>query len=74
MILKLKQNIKGKNIRIVFPEGSEPRVLEAVAMLLKEDLVTPILLGEKKEILKMLENYNIDKTRNAKYVKSDKKG
>jgi phosphate acetyltransferase len=33
--------------RIVFPEGSDPRVLEAAARLAAEGLVTPILVGNK---------------------------
>jgi phosphate acetyltransferase len=33
--------------RIVFPEGSDPRVLEAAGRLAAEGLVTPILVGKK---------------------------
>lgn len=33
--------------RIVFPEGSDPRVMEAAARLASEELVTPILVGKK---------------------------
>jgi len=33
--------------RIVFPEGSDPRVVEAAARLASEGLVTPILVGKK---------------------------
>ena len=36
-----------KRKRIVFPEGNDPRVLEAAARLEKEGLVEPILLGPK---------------------------
>lgn len=33
--------------RIVFPEGSDPRVVEAAARLASEGLVTPILVGKR---------------------------
>ena len=33
--------------RIVFPEGADPRVLEAATRLAAEGLVTPILVGKK---------------------------
>ncbi len=36
--------------RIVFPEGNEPRVLQATAAFVKQELGTPILLGNKSEI------------------------
>src|SRR5215510_11909017 len=32
---------------IVFPEGSDPRVLEAAARLTREGLVKPVLIGPK---------------------------
>jgi phosphate acetyltransferase len=35
--------------RIVFPEGSDPRVLEAAARLAREELLSPILLGPMPE-------------------------
>ena len=35
--------------RIVFPEGSDPRVIEAAIRLKREDLLEPILLGPKPE-------------------------
>ena len=33
--------------KIVFPEGSDPRVIEAAARLASEGLITPILVGKK---------------------------
>ncbi len=45
MFKELEAKIKGKKIRIVFPEGTEPRILGAVVRLKAEDLVEPILVG-----------------------------
>lgn len=50
MLEKLMSSIKGKNKRIVFPEGSEPRILNAAARLHKEGIVVPVLLGNPVEI------------------------
>lgn len=46
--------------RIVFPEGSEPRVLEAAARYAKMRLGPPILLGKKDEIGATAAKYGLD--------------
>ena len=57
MIQKLKQDPK----TIVFPEGSDPRILEAASRLLAGNFIKPILLGNVDEINKSAEDagYNI---------------
>ncbi len=57
MIQKLKKNPK----RIVFTEGSDPRILEAASRLLAGNFLTPILLGNPDEIERAAEEegYNI---------------
>jgi len=42
---ELKAKIQGKNIRIVFPEGNDPRIIEAVNRLAEEALIQPIVVG-----------------------------
>jgi phosphate acetyltransferase len=42
---ELKAKIKGKKIRIVFPEGNDVRILEAIHRLANEDLVVPVVLN-----------------------------
>ena len=46
----LKQKIGGKGLKIVFPEGTEPRILGAAARLYAEGLLTPILIGNVFEV------------------------
>lgn len=46
----LSSKIIGKGIRIVFPEGIEPRILGAAVRLKAENLCRPILLGKVEEI------------------------
>ncbi|WP_026513836.1 phosphate acetyltransferase [Butyrivibrio sp. LB2008] len=57
MIEKLKANPK----TIVFPEGSDPRILEAASRLLAANFLKPILLGNVDEINRSAEDagYNI---------------
>ena len=40
----LKQKIKGKNLRIVFPEATDERILKAAVRLQQENLVEPVFL------------------------------
>lgn len=46
----LKSKIYDKKIRIAFPEGTEPRILGAVARLKADGLVEPILIGNIAEV------------------------
>lgn len=60
MLDTLIGKIKGKNVRIVLPEGSEPRVLEAASKLQKEGILQPILLGNPDEIVNAAKEYGFD--------------
>ncbi len=45
--------------RIVFPEGTNARILKAVSILKDEGLIHPILLGNKKIILKKMDTIGV---------------
>ena len=47
------ENIRGKNRKIVFPEGNDSRVLRAAIRHQNDGLIVPILLGDKEEIQKV---------------------
>lgn len=47
-----RKTIEGKNLKIVLPEGSDPRVLAAALRHKEEGLLTPIVLGDQGEIQK----------------------
>jgi len=49
--------------RIVFPEGAEPRVLQAAARFVKMQLGVPILLGKQDEIVREASKFGIDLSR-----------
>lgn len=50
MFENLTEKIKGKDIKIVFPEGTEPRIQGAAVRLKSEGLVEPILIGNVEEV------------------------
>lgn len=61
-ITGLKNNLHGENIRIVFPEGIDKRILNAAAEHLKHSYVHPIVIGDVAEIEKVAAEENIDIT------------
>ena len=53
----LREKIVGKNLKIVFPEGNDERVLRAAARLKFEGLIEPIILGEAPEVRESLAKF-----------------
>lgn len=50
LFTSLKQKLAGKDIKIVFPEGMDERILTSASRLAEEQIVKPILVGNKEEI------------------------
>ncbi|MBP3041509.1 phosphate acetyltransferase [Bacillaceae bacterium Marseille-Q3522] len=46
----LSKKVTGKNVRIVFPEGLDERILTAAARLANENVLQPILIGNAEQI------------------------
>lgn len=46
--------------RIVFPEGDDPRILEACSRLVDEGIAAPIVLGRPETIRKVAQEHEID--------------
>ncbi|HYK73256.1 MAG TPA: phosphate acetyltransferase [Pseudoneobacillus sp.] len=46
----LKTKLTGKGLKIVFPEGTDERILKAASRLASENILTPILIGNENEI------------------------
>ncbi|MCM2535695.1 phosphate acetyltransferase [Neobacillus pocheonensis] len=46
----LKQKISGRELKIVFPEGLDERILKAAGRLAEEKLLIPILIGNIEQI------------------------
>ncbi|HFI0562954.1 TPA: phosphate acetyltransferase [Streptococcus suis] len=54
---EMKQKIVGKKLRIVFPEGTDERVVRAAARLKFEGLVEPIILGVPEDVHTLLTDF-----------------
>lgn len=46
----IKDKVSNKNVKIVFPEGLDERILTAASRLASERVLTPVLIGNKEEI------------------------
>lgn len=60
IMTSLKHQIIGKNIRIVFPEGNEPRVVQAASLLSRENMLRPILIGSMEEVKEAAGAYSLE--------------
>lgn len=56
----LEKKIQGKGTRIVFTEGWDERVQEAAIRLKENNMVNPILLGEKEEVINSAKEHGLD--------------
>ena len=56
MFKKLIEILKNSPKKIVFTEGTDPRILEASARLLSGTFLTPILIGNEQAVLEAAEN------------------
>lgn len=55
----LEKKISGKNLKVVFPEGLDDRVLAAAGRLAKDQLVTPIVIGNAEKIQEKASQLNV---------------
>ena len=53
------QRAKAKKRHIVLPEGDDPRILKAAAILVERDIVKLTLLGEKEKIAGYVSQYGV---------------
>jgi phosphate acetyltransferase len=56
----LTEQVKGQNVRIVLPEASDIRIIEAASRLSQEDLVKVILVGNKEEVVNFASENKFD--------------
>ncbi|KUP04062.1 phosphotransacetylase [Bacillus coahuilensis p1.1.43] len=55
----LKDKVSGQNLKIVFPEGLDERILTAASRLAADKIVTPILVGAKEDVEKKAKELNV---------------
>ena len=56
----LKEKIAGKGLRIVFPEGTDVRILGAANRLNADKLITPVFIGNIEKVTEMLVSRGIN--------------
>ncbi|KAB7707515.1 phosphate acetyltransferase [Bacillus aerolatus] len=56
----LTNKISGQELKVVFPEGLDERVLSAAGRLAKENLLTPVLIGSEQEIRAKASQLQVD--------------
>ena len=55
MLTVIKERARQLKRHVVFPEGEEPRTIEAAGMLIQQGIATVTLLGKRSVILQLLE-------------------
>jgi len=55
----LKQKVTGQNLKIVFPEGLDERILTAAGRLAEDKILTPILVGNIEQIEAKAKELNV---------------
>jgi phosphate acetyltransferase len=57
---KIRDKAKAKKKRVVFPEGLEPRKLQAVGSILEEQISEVTILGNRDEVVQMASEHSVD--------------
>lgn len=52
----VQEKVAGKDVKIVFPEGLDERILEAVSKLAGNKVLNPIVIGNENEIKQKQKN------------------
>lgn len=55
----LREKVTGQNLKIVFPEGLDERIIRAAGRLATEKTLTPILIGNIEEIQAKAAEFNV---------------
>lgn len=55
----IKEKVSGQQIKIVFPEGLDERILTAVSRLASEGILQPILIGNQQDVVNKANELNL---------------
>jgi malate dehydrogenase (oxaloacetate-decarboxylating)(NADP+) len=61
----------GAKPKIVFPEGTNERILKAVSILKDEDLINPILLGNRNSIHQKMDLIGVSNLKNVEIINTE---
>ena len=59
IIGSFKNKVRGKGISVVFPEGSDERIIQAARILKDQDIAQPIVLGKPDQIKAAIETAGV---------------
>jgi len=59
---------KGSKVKVAFSAGSNSRILKALNYLVTEDIVDPILLGNKERVDKKIKEYGLDNLKDVPVI------
>lgn len=62
----------GHKVKVVFAEGANSRVLQAVRLLLEEDKIEPILLGNKNAVTKRINELGLKQLSDVEVIEPQK--
>jgi len=66
------RNGETRRVRMVFPEGSNEKILKAAALIVEERVAQPILLGNPKIIRSMIEDLNLFALKDVEIIRPSK--
>lgn len=64
LLLKAAKSVK----RIVLPEGSEPRTVQAAKLVIDRKIAVPVLIGKKEEIFAVAKELNVSLPENIEII------
>jgi len=56
----IKEKARARNRKVVLPEGTEPRVIDAAKILVEEKIALVVLLGDKDKIAELAKDRGLD--------------
>jgi len=56
----IKEKARARNRKVVLPEGTEPRVIDAAKILVEEKIALVVLLGDKDKIAELAKDQGLD--------------
>ncbi|WP_127849153.1 phosphate acetyltransferase [Lacticaseibacillus hulanensis] len=60
LFASLEQSVRGQGVTIVFPEGTEPRILGAAAKLQNNGVLSAVVLGDAAAIAQVAKEHDFD--------------
>ncbi|MFN7134597.1 MAG: phosphate acyltransferase [Myxococcales bacterium] len=59
---------RGRQVRIVFPEGNQPKIMQAARILREEGICEPVLLGKPSVIRELMEAQQLDELKDLTII------